>query len=359
MTPEYWSHEEEQRLMELQRQKVPIHEIAQEMGRGYSSVRHKLQRMREKAQANETTPSVVKEFDAAAQRATQAESVTVTPLWSASEVNVADLWRQAEEDSAGRIEKARLQSKFKVNLPSSRVTAVSFLSDQHIAPGTPVDFRRMREDAELIAATRDVYAILGGDACDNHIKHHSAIIAARSQPHDQFQLYEHYLTILKESLLVVTSGNHDLWTNQYAGIDMVSWLCRQGRYAYAPYEARIEATAGSQVYRLAVRHQYRLNSSFNQTHSVKQWLRLGEDDFDVGCIGHHHEAAVEQTIYRGRVVWCCRPGSYQITSAYSMQYGWNAALPTCPTFLLFPDKKHIIGLHDVRDAPKILKALNG
>ena len=283
----------------------------------------------------------------------------IESLWTGEQVDPAELWRVAEEDSAKRLEKAAKHARFNAKLPGDRVSAISFISDQHIAPGTPVDFKRMRYDAEAIAATDDLYAILGGDGVDNHIKHLSAVIAARSQPHDQWVLYDYYLGLLSESILVATSGNHDLWTNQYAGTDVVSMLCKSKKIAYAPYEARINLTVGKQPYKIAVRHQYRLNSSFNQTHSVKQWQRLGEEEFDVGCIGHHHEAAVESFIYRGKKCWACRPGAYQITSSYSMAYGWNAAIPTCPTFLLYPDERKIVGFDCVHEAVKMLKAENG
>jgi hypothetical protein len=288
----------------------------------------------------------------------KARQAIIEPQWSEEMIDPAKLWEQAEVDAEKRITKALKHARFNATLPSNRVSAISFISDQHIAPGTPVDFKRMRLDAELIAGTDDLYAILGGDGIDNHIKHHSAMLAARSQPHDQYVLYEHYLRILSDSLLVATSGNHDLWTNQYAGVDVVSMLCKANKIAYAPYEARVNVKIGSQLYKVAMRHQFRLNSSFNQTHSVKQWLRLGEEEFDIGCIGHHHEAAVESTIYRGLKRWVCRPGAYQITSSYSMAYGWNAAIPTCPTFLIYPNERKIVGFDCVREAVKMLRAEN-
>lgn len=303
--------------------------------------------------------SEVRAFAMAAQPK-ESSRVNVVAAYQPNEhEEVEQLWKTAELDSEKRIEKASLQNKFSAKFPSNRVSCITFISDQHIAPGTPVDFKRMREDAQLVAKTDDLYAILGGDAVDNHIKHHSAILAARSQPHDQYKLFDFYLQILQHRLLVVTSGNHDLWSNQYAGIDMVGWLSKEKRLAYAPYEARIAIQCGKVEYKAAVRHQYRLNSSFNQTHAVKQWLRLGPEEFDIGCIAHHHEAAMEQFIYRDKVCWGCRPGAYQITSAYSSVYGWNNAMPTCPSFLLFPDERQIIGIHDVRAVPKLLRAYNG
>lgn len=360
--PGKWTDEEDEQFRRLLAAGQPLADCAKTLGRSYDSCKHRRCRLdvQDSAPPRPPLPELQSFQQAAMKQQPEVRSQSsAIPMWQDPDRNPAELWATAEADAERRIEKARLHSRFTAQLPSDRVSAITFISDQHIAPGTPVDFKRMREDAELIAETRDVYAVLGGDGIDNHIKHFAAVLAARSQPGDQWLLYEYYLHILAERLMVVTSGNHDLWTNQYGGVDMVGWLCRQRKFAYAPYEARVDVSCGSQSYKVAVRHQYRLNSSFNQTHAVKQWLRLGEEEFDIGAIGHHHEAAIEQTVYRGFPVWCCRPGSYQITSAYSQQYGWNSAVPTCPTFLLFPDRRHILGLHDFRDAPRLLKAFNG
>jgi hypothetical protein len=273
--------------------------------------------------------------------------------------DIAKKWLAMEEDSERRIAKAKTESRFFKKLPSDRVSAITIVSDQHIAPGTPVAHKRMRLDAELIRDTKDVHVILGGDGVDNHIKHSSAILAARSQPSDQYEFYDYYLELLKERILVVTSGNHDLWSNQVAGIDMVKWICKSKKLCYAPHEARITLKAGKQEYKVAVRHQYRMNSGFNQCHCVKQWLRNGEELFDIGAVGHHHEAAIESADMFGQQRWFCRPGSYQITSAYSSQYGWNMAVPTCPTFLVFPTERKILGFANISEIPRQLKNYNG
>jgi len=269
-----------------------------------------------------------------------------------------DMWLRIEEDSARRIEHAKQRGRFRVKL-DDEVVGVSFVSDQHIAPGTPVDHKRMREDAELIAATDGLVACLAGDGVDNHIKHRAAVLAARSQPGDQWQLFEWYLSIFAHKIVAMCSGNHCAWTNQFAGIDMVAKIAKDQRLCYTPDEARIDLVMGEQTYKIAFRHQYRMNSSFNQCHAIKQWFRLGEELFDVGAIGHHHESSIEAFEGHGLTRWACRPGAYQITSAYSRQFGFNDAVPTCPTFLFWKDKRHIIGFRDVRDAVLMLKSLRG
>lgn len=268
----------------------------------------------------------------------------------------AEKWGRAERDGSRRIRKAQEASKAAWRASGKHVL-ISFLSDQHIAPGTPIDFKAMREDAELITRTPHAYAMLGGDGVDNHLKHRAAILAARSQPSDQYELFEHYMRIFNDRLLAMVSGNHDNWSTQFAGIDMLARIAKDNRVFYNPDEMYLDLEVGSQKYVIGLRHQYRFNSSFNQTHSVKQWFRNGVREFDVGVVCHHHEAAIEQFMARGRHCWACRPGSYQITSAYSRQYGFNQAVPTSPTFLFRGDTHEVYGWNSVRSALDCLRVM--
>lgn len=262
----------------------------------------------------------------------------------------AEKWKKAEEENSHRIEISKQKRDFTVNFDDEWVM-IAVMSDLHIAPGTPVDMRRMREDAELIRKTDRCFAVIGGDVVDNHIKHRSAVMAARSQPSDQWEHFEYLFEIMAPKVCCAVAGNHDLWTDQIGGIDVLGRiLANHQNTGYSNNEARIVMKVGTQAYDFAVRHQYRMNSSFNQTHAVKQWLRLGEQDFDIGIVGHHHEAAIENFMYKGEMRWAARPGAYQITSSYSAQYGWNDAVPTCPTFVLRGDQRKIYGFPDIRDA---------
>jgi hypothetical protein len=285
------------------------------------------------------------------------ERASVTSAWKGDPADdIRQKWLTAEEDNDSRIEKARTQSKFTADLPPDKPVAIAFISDQHISTGNVIDLKRMRADAELIANTDGVYAVLGGDGVDNHIKHRAAVLAARSQPDDQWRMFSWYLGIMAKRILVVISGNHDAWTNQIGGVDMVHLLADQHKLHYAPDEARVNVMLGPQEYRLAVRHQYRFNSSLNLCHTVKQWWRMGEEPFDIGTICHHHEAAIESFEAHDKECWACRPGAYQITSGHSRQYGFNMTKPTCPTFVVYPDRREIVGFRDLRPALRLLEA---
>jgi len=267
-------------------------------------------------------------------------------------------WKAAEIENAEHIRKALLMAEFSVDLPAEPC-AISFISDQHISLGNTVDLARMREDAELIAESDGCYAILGGDATDNHIKHRSAVLAARSQPSDQYDLFEFYLGIFAHRVLVGIAGNHDLWTNEFAGVDVLGMLHKKHRICYAPDEALLNIKVGEQPYRVGMRHQFRFNSQLNQTHTCKQWLRMGEHDWDIGCIGHHHEGACEYFAAHGKERIALRPGSYQITSSYSRQYGFSKNWPTCPTVVLYPDRREMVAFHTLAPALRFLRAERG
>lgn len=270
-----------------------------------------------------------------------------------------DLWLKAEVENGERIKKLSERRLFELDLrKESKPVAFVFISDQHISVGNTVDLKRMREDAELIDATDGAYAFLGGDGCDNHIKHRAAVIAARSQPGDQYRMYDWYLSIFARRIACMVTGNHEYWTAQFAGIDMVQILAEQNRIAYSPFEAHVYCKFATSEMSIGIRHKYRLNSSFNQGHAPKQWHRNGEMMHDIYCIGDHHDPHAEVTRLHGKFRIALRPGSYQISSAYAGMEGWNTTTPTCPTVLWWPDGR-FQAYHDLREGLEVLGMYRG
>tara|TARA_B100000519_G_scaffold199322_1_gene210333 strand:+ start:1080 stop:2255 length:1176 start_codon:yes stop_codon:yes gene_type:complete len=376
-----WTPEEDARVVQLRQQGFQVRDVAEHLGRSTNSVSYRLRILKEQGQLPITDKQgkVVRELPTAKtsvdnfqdavseaayefenealqaelkdlkQQIDQYENHTVTPLWD-DDWDGPGEWSRAEKKSAKRIDKEIKRGKFNVSFPNGPI-AISVISDQHIAPGSACDFKRMREDAILIRDTPGFYAVFGGDGVDNHIKHRSALIGANSTPDEQWKLFDYYLQLFGDKILAVISGNHDAWTAQIGGVDYLSKIVAQHKICYAPAEARLYIDVGGQEYKMVVRHQTgRFNSSLNQTHAVKRFYEYGEEPFDIGVIGHHHEAATEMFIRHGLKRYAARPGSYQITSPYSHQYGFASAIPTCPTFVLFPEERRMIGFSDVRDA---------
>lgn len=273
-----------------------------------------------------------------------------------------ELWALAERATTRDLQRHANERFAAASIDDPLPIGISIISDQHIRQTGPTNMVRMREDAELICRTPGLYGLLGGDGVDNHIKHRAAMVGGGTKVSDEWRLYDEYLKMFATGetpkLLAMISGNHDDWTRDEAGIDMVSQLARLNRVHYAPDEILLTVAVPGQEYRIKVRHQYRYNSSLNLTHTVKRMWEQGQDEFDVGVVGHHHEAAIEPFIKHGRRIWAARPGSYQLTSSFSRRYGYNHSIPTCPTFLLFPGPRHqVMGFWDVWECAEYLQWL--
>ena len=262
-------------------------------------------------------------------------------------------WLRAERATTAQSEWHKKRHYAKITFQTDKPIAFSFVADQHISQDGPVMLQKMREDAELIRDTSGMYAILGGDGVDNHIKHHAAMINAGSRPGTEWSMYDHYLKMFGHKIVGAISGNHDDWTQDMTGMDAVSNLMQRNRIWFAPdyFVITVALVMGAHIekYVIKIRHQYRYNSSFNETHSVKQMLRIDDHDFDVGVLCHKHRWAYEEL---ERIA--LRPGSYQVTSGYSRRYGYGLSTPTCPTVILWPGMRKLHGFRDVHLAADYL-----
>ena len=354
----HWTKAELAKLEKLQAKGLDFLAIANSLGRSYDSVRLKIRALQRSAPPSEEIKEAAHDYENVAlkyeieeleKKLDDFKQHSVAPEWD-DDWDGKDEWSRAEERGKKKIERATKQGRFDVSFPDGPI-AISCISDQHIAPGTACDFKRMREDAELIRNTPGFYAVFCGDGVDNHLKHRSAMMHASSNPDEQWRLFDYYLQLFGDKILAIISGNHDAWTAQIGGIDYLSKLAEKRKVCYAPAEARLAVTVAGQEYKMVVRHQAgRFNSSLNQTHVVKRFYENNDEIFDIGVIGHHHEAAIEMFIRHGKKRYAARPGSYQITTPYAHQYGFGKSIPTCPTFVLFPGERRIIGFADVRDA---------
>ena len=84
---------------------------------------------------------------------------------------------------------------------------------------------------------------------------------------------------------------------------------------------------------------------------------MDEHNFDIGVVCHHHEAAMEPFKKHGEWRWAFRPGSYQHTTGHGRRYGYGWSEPACPTVILWPGEKRMLGFLDVREAAGYLTYL--
>jgi len=281
----------------------------------------------------------------------------------AAHTDPAKLWEKAKQVTSAQIAYQKDRHEAEIGYLTNKPIALVFVSDQHISQGGIVNLERMEEDARLVAETPGMYAVLGGDGVDNHIKHRAALVNSGSVPGKEWVLYDHYISIFGSRIAALISGNHDDWTHDFAGIDMVQRIAEKRRLFYAPDYVVLNVTLkGSDkdegvAYKVKIRHQYRYNSSFNQTHALKRMWEMDEHDFDVGVVCHHHEAAMEPFKKHGKWRWAFRPGSYQHTTGHGRRYGYGWSEPACPTVILWPKERRMVGFLDAHEAAGYLKHL--
>lgn len=281
---------------------------------------------------------------------------------------IDDLLERAIHQTSRACDRSATRPYALTRIVTQQPIGICFPSDQHISMTGATRVDRLFEDAELIRDTPGMYCILGGDGCDNHLKHRRALVTSGSPPSEEWRLYNHYLATLGYRTLGIVSGNHDNWSVTFAGIDMVAHLAKNEKIHYAPDEivmtiqlvndihAPDESSTG-QEYVVKMRHKYRYSSSLNLLHTVKRMYDMGEDPFDIGVVCHHHEAAMETFNRHGLTRYAFRPGSYQVTTSYGREEGYNRSFPTCPTVVLWPGERRIEPFEDIRKAAAYLGAV--
>ena len=234
-----------------------------------------------------------------------------------------ELWAQAFKAQLRAEQMARRQAHQTITVPGSEPFALAYLSDAHFgSPGT--DYRALRADAELIAATPRMWAGYHGDGINNWIVPKLAGLERDEvlPLDDEIALFGDWLRMIGPSLLWVVAGNHENWTRKIAGVDLLRGLLDGVRVLYDRYEVCFRLVWGERVWRYKVRHKWRYNSIFNATHSIEVgWQRAGTD-FDIGLGGHTHLGTVCRPFWRHGVErYAVLTGTYKVGDEYGRELG--------------------------------------
>ena len=243
---------------------------------------------------------------------------------------------------------------------------LTHLSDLHIG-GEGTNHDLAERHAQLIADTPGCFALFGGDGIDNFIKHQSALVNKTGNPAQEYAALGYWLSLfpfLGEpgkspcKLLGGISGNHELWTKGFAGIDFLKQLFAERGLVYTPSRLRVVLHVNQQVYKIELRHNYRFKSSINLGNQFHRMWEMSDWEWDIGMIGHTHDGPyIEPFTRHSKVRYASLAGAYKQVDSYSEQYGFNAAQPASPSFILGHDSHSITGIADITQAVKALTAL--
>lgn len=252
-----------------------------------------------------------------------------------------------------KIDPTRIKDEVTIEFSENMPVGISIFSDIHCGDAG-VTYDLLDKHVKLVKQTEGMYCVFNGDELNNFLGGLS--YAGRGdlvQNEEQWQIVEALFDELHDSVLTVTRGNHNLWTNRHAGADLQKRIMARFNFVDIGEGARLYLSLGDQIYVCMLRHRYRYNSAMNPGHSVMKMFDE-HGPFDIGCIGHTHEAGAGWQVKQGKRVAWMRPGSYKLDDDYAEACGFPRSLPLSPTFIIFPDEKKILLFDNIAEAADAL-----
>lgn len=347
MSGSFWRPDEEDTLVKLYQAGRTYGEIARHLGRSRDAVMNKRSGM-----------GLVRAVGhiplASLSRTVRDDSdiQIVAPVETGGESADAFLERALRQTSQKR-SKLKAERFVKLRISTASPVAVGITSDWHLTATGPCDVNGVLEMVDSFRETPGAYLLGAGDMTDNPIKHRPTSIADIP---DDVRLLDIVLGRAGGKLLGCTSGNHDDWSEAFAGLDHLQSMTKKHKIHYAPDELvwiieivhpRTKEVTASWV--IATRHKFRRHSNLNHTHACWRWLEENMHNWpvdekgrslipDVVAIGHNHVAACETRTYERGDVIACRMGSFQYTSRFTRAGGWTLMPATVPTVILPPKR---------------------
>lgn len=237
----------------------------------------------------------------------------------------------------------REQEVVRVSIETDKPILLTIRGDWHVG-SIFCDHRRWEEDNRLIESRSFIKTIEAGDLIDNAILAkmptlmQEQIAPAKLQRMLLWHIFKERGH--KDHCLAILTGQHTAWGKAQADFDAIEWLSHDCQVPFLGWGGVIFLTVGKQVWKIAVRHSYKFNSTMNPSHSPKQLLRLGPYGFaDLAVVADKHTYTTEITELGGRATAILRPGSYKATDNFTKKHGFNPADYWMPGIILWPDRR--------------------
>ena len=282
----------------------------------------------------------------------------MNPTYLPQTDNLRDLWSAVTD-----LQQASLRLETSVANPSLTIKAsspiiVGFLADAHIG-AMNCKYSELEERFSLMSNNPHFYLFSVGDSIDNYLPqpHGSGMFDQLIPPALQKQLVEDLYMRMKGRWLGVVEGCHDNWSYTAGQFDWNKYLSSKLQCPNLGFGATVNLTVGSVPYRIMLKHKYRFNSSINLTHTVKR-MREMQGDFDIGCVAHHHQAAIEQAIMGDGVDRIfIRPGSFKGSDRFSSQLGFTDSGAFIPSVVLDDKSRKMTAFLHLEQAVSYMESL--
>jgi hypothetical protein len=264
-------------------------------------------------------------------------------------------WRRANEVIA-EMQSLKSAASFSqdyaaIRIETDKPIAVLALSDTHIGAWS-TNHQLFQQITDEILETPNLYVALLGDLEQMAINAGQGIMALSDNllpPELQHRYIESWLKEVEHRVLFSTWDNHAVMREEkgtgfsgYADIMKRKVIWHNGI-------GHPDVTVGSQTYRLAVSHRFRLRTHLNPVHGGMQYIRHEAPDRDISMAGDSHVAGITHWFLGATPKLSINCGSYQINSGYGKRFFSLSTATMMPIVVLHPDKHRFTGLPAVSD----------
>jgi len=229
------------------------------------------------------------------------------------------------------------------------------ISDMHLG-SEHVRYLDVLNCAELVRDTEHLFAVLVGDYADNFGKNSpgGGMWEQVISPAKAVQEVIEVVDIMKDKILGVVAGCHDLWDFNTSGKKFARELSDRCENSYwLGVNGYINIKVGVHTYRIYASHKFMGGSKFNICHGIANHYRDVED-FDIGFGAHRHQPGIFVPYIRGKHVVCIRSTSFKVTDVYIKSKGYQDSPKASPCVILRHKTKSIEAYMFVKDAIKRL-----
>jgi predicted phosphodiesterase len=219
------------------------------------------------------------------------------------------------------------------------------------------DYKKLKEDMELIGAFPYAFFVGLGDFADNtksgNEKTGSSLYeAVIASPQRGYKVVEYFLSrIPSKRHICVVAGNHDNRNFTSSGLDSIEDVTEKLGIPYGGPGCIVHVNLGNQKYTIALRHKYK---NKNGARALVQQFPV-PDHIDAAIIGHHHETEIVQAEFKGQKFTAVKNGTYLTLGSpnYEGQVG-DGGQYGVSSLILFPDTKEIISVPSYKRALELL-----
>jgi hypothetical protein len=270
----------------------------------------------------------------------------VTGLTAARRIpDEASLWARAEEIEKRGLAKVELRYDQTIAIPDDKPVLMVVAGDIHLG-NSYCSYSRARRDAELVRDTPGCYLMVLGDLVDHWVSLDPAMVGIQREspmPHsDELALLDSWVRMVRDKLLAVVAGNHDLRSYRIAGVDILQHALGNATVLYDHAEVRFTLALAGATWKWKLRHQWPGRSQNNEAFGFLKDSRFCDGSWDIGVGGHWHPDTLispfTDKAHGNRRKYAVQLGSYQYDSAYARDLGMpqsrvggSAALMLWPT----------------------------